>query len=319
MSRCEPRCLQRAQRALSLSILAALIGLGVSGCSIKRYAIHQLGDALASSGSTFSSDNDPELVRDALPFSLKLIESLLAESPQHKGLLLAATSGFTQYGYAFVQMDADRVEDEDVARAEALRDRARKLYLRSREYGLRGLEVEHPGFQAALRANAVGAVQGLTKNDVPLLFWTASAWGAAISVSKNHPDLIADQVLVEAMVDRALELDPDYDMGAIHALLISYEMARQGGDGDPAERSRYHFEKAVELSHGHLAGPYVSYAEAVLVQKQDLAGFKVLLDKALAVQVDEAPSVRLVNLIMQERARWLLSRLDELFLIPSEP
>ena len=46
----------------------------------------------------------------ALPFSLKLIESALAENPKHEGLLLAATHGFAQYAYAFVQMDADEIE-----------------------------------------------------------------------------------------------------------------------------------------------------------------------------------------------------------------
>ena len=61
-----------------------------TGCSIKRVAINQLGNALASGGSTFTSDDDPELVEAAIPFGLKLYESLLAESPKHTGLLLAA-------------------------------------------------------------------------------------------------------------------------------------------------------------------------------------------------------------------------------------
>ena len=39
------------------------------------------GDALAGTGSTFASDDDPELVGEAVPFGLKTMESLLAESP----------------------------------------------------------------------------------------------------------------------------------------------------------------------------------------------------------------------------------------------
>src|SRR5271154_6057933 len=108
----------------------------LSSCSAKRYAINQLGNALAASGTTFAADEDPELIRAAVPFSLKLIESLLAENPRHEGLLLAAARGFTQYGYAFVQEDADETEDTDRARAAALRARAAKLYVRARNYGL---------------------------------------------------------------------------------------------------------------------------------------------------------------------------------------
>jgi TRAP transporter T-component len=65
-----------------------------TGCSIKRVAINKLGNALASGGSTFTSDDDPELVEAAIPFGLKTYESLLAESPKHAGLLLAAAQGF---------------------------------------------------------------------------------------------------------------------------------------------------------------------------------------------------------------------------------
>src|ERR1700745_93844 len=96
-------------RCIRIPWLILTLVLG-AGCSIKKVAINKLGNALASGGTTFTSDEDPELVRDALPFSLKLIESLLAESPRHQGLLFAASSGFTPYAYAFVQEEADEVE-----------------------------------------------------------------------------------------------------------------------------------------------------------------------------------------------------------------
>src|SRR5436190_8814308 len=101
-------CRQRIGfRWLWLALALAL----ASGCSIKRMAINKLGDALAGAGTTFASDDDPELVKAAVPFSLKLVESLLAESPRHRGLLLAACSGFTQYSFAFVNEEADEKAD----------------------------------------------------------------------------------------------------------------------------------------------------------------------------------------------------------------
>src|ERR1035441_6958825 len=108
-----------------------------TGCLIKRVAINKLGNALASGGSTFTSDDDPELVEAAIPFGLKLYESLLDESPKHRGLLLAACSGFTECAYAFVDARVDEAKDESLERADALRVRARKLYLRANRYGMR--------------------------------------------------------------------------------------------------------------------------------------------------------------------------------------
>jgi predicted anti-sigma-YlaC factor YlaD len=306
-------------RMPALVLLLSLSCILTAGCSIRSMAVNKLGDALSSGGSAFASDNDPELIKAAVPFSLKMMESLLAESPRHRGLLLAASSGFTQYAYAFVQQEADEAEEKDWDEACRLRSRARLLYLRARDYGLRGLEVNHQGFGTTLREKPKEAVQSVLRDDVPLLYWTAASWAAAISLSKNDPDLVADLPFVEALIDRALELDEAFDAGAIHTFLISYEPARQGGTGDAAARSRAHFNRAMELSRGMQAGPLVALAEAVSVGRQDRAEFESLLNRALAVDVDARPEWRLTNLIMQRRARWLLSRTDKLFYGSGQP
>ena len=293
------------------TLCLAVIG---PGCSVKRLAVNAVGNALAGSGTTFASDDDPELVKAAVPFSLKLMESLLAENPRHEGLLLAAARGFTQYGYAFVQEDADEMEDKDLTAAEEMRGRARRLYLRAHNYGLRGLEVRHKGFEKALRANPKAAASVAGAKDVPLLYWTALSWAAAISLAKDNPDLIAELPMVEAMMDRALVLDEAFDSGSLHTYFITYEMSRSGGTGEPAARSRQHFERAMALSGGQQAGPMVSFAEAVCVQKQDLKEFESLLKRALAINPDLRPEWRLANLVMQRRAKWLLARTDQLFL-----
>jgi predicted anti-sigma-YlaC factor YlaD len=317
-----PRILAMNRRILWPPFLA--LALATSGCTTLRHtAVNQLGDALANGGTAYASDDDPELIRAASPFSLKLIESLLAETPQHRGLLLAAARGFTQYGYAFVQQDADELEATDVAGAAALRARARRLYLRARDYGLRGLAVSHPDFSAALARDPRAAARACTADDVALLYWTAASWSAAIAVTKDRPDLIAELPQAEALIDRALELDESFDVGAIHSFLIAYEMARAGAAGDPAARARTHYERALTLAGGHAASPLVAYAESVCLPQQDRAQFESLLRAALALDPDAQPDSRLANLVLQRRARWLLSRTDDLFLadpaVPEKP
>jgi predicted anti-sigma-YlaC factor YlaD len=303
----------------ALLVLLLLAWIAGSGCSLlRRSALNQVADAVAGGGMTFASDEDPDLVKAATPFSLKLMESLLAESPQHQGLLSAAASGFTQYAFAFVQQEADELEARDLAAAEALRTRARRLYLRAHTYGLRGLEVNHPGFPNALLANARTAVRAAATADVPLLYWTATAWAAAISLSKDNPGLVAQIPAMEALMDRALELDETYGRGAIHTFLVTYEMSRQGAPGDPAARAREHFERAMALSEGENAAPLVALAETAAVKQQDVKEFESLLNRALAINPDANPETRLLNLVMQRRARWLLSRKAELFLIVDE-
>lgn len=304
--------------SVPLTLLSTALLSGPGCATLKQAAINQAGNALAGGGDTFASDNDPDLVREAVPFSLKLMESLLAQSPRHGGLLLALTSGFTQYAYAFVQQDADLLAGTDLDGSEAGRARAKLLYLRARDYGLRGLETAHPGFGAALAAGKAGAI-ALRQRDVPQLYWTAAAWGAAIALGKDDPALLVEIPRMEALIDRALQLDEAWNHGAIHGFLIGYEMSRPGDSAHAPVRARAHFQRAVELSGGREAGPYVTLAESVSVETQDAREFDEMLASALAINPDADPGSRLVNLVMQRRARWLRTHQDDLFLPASNP
>ena len=153
-----------------LLVLVALLAAAVPACSVRRFAITTIGDALASGSAAYESDEDLELVGDALPFGLKLIESLLAESPRHKGLLLAACRGFTLYSYAYVHQEADRVSLENLGRGAQLRARARRLYGRARRYGLRALELSYPGIGERLEKNPKAALDATRRKDLPLLY-----------------------------------------------------------------------------------------------------------------------------------------------------
>ena len=301
-----------SRRSFCLPLVIACFLL--SGCSVKKLAMNQLGDALSGGGDVFASDEDPELVGDALPFSLKLMESVLAETPNHVGLLTALTSGFAQYSYGWVQLEADEIEDDDYERSEEMRGRAAKLYQRANRYGMRALEVEYPGFGDELRLDPQTALNRLSKTDVETLYWTALSWAGAISLSLDNMELVGDLAFVEAMMERCLELHPDWEMGSIQSFFITYEMSRMNGEGDPVENATRFYRRALELSQGRLASVHVAYAEAVAVDQGDKALFIDLLNKAIEIDVDAYPSLRLNNLLYQRRAEWLLTRLDWYFL-----
>jgi predicted anti-sigma-YlaC factor YlaD len=298
-----------------MRLLLPLVVLALaSSCSVKRIAVNQVGNALAASGSTFTGDEDPELVASAIPFGLKLYEGLLAESPRHTGLLLAAASGFTEYAYAFVDLKSEEAKEESVDRAGALRERARKLYLRANRYSMRGLEVKYPGFGSILGNDAPAALKRVRKADVTLLYWTAASLGLAISNSKGSPEMIAQLPLVEMIVNRIVELDETFGNGAVPEFLITLEGSRSGvRPEDQLKAMRMHFDRAIQLSKGNRVGTYVSFAENASIPAQNSTEFRLLLEKALAVDVDADPDNRLANIMAQRRARWLLQRQNELF------
>jgi len=277
-------------------------------------AMNMVADALSSttSGTVFTGDDDPELVGDALPFALKLYESLLDEVKDNPELYLATGSAFIMYANAYVQTPADMLPDEEYEKKSMMTDRARKLYIRGRDYVISGIEIEHPGFAAALYGATLNDfLKEMEKEDVPYLYWCGAGWMAAYATDPFNVDLGIGVKKAAAMMETGLQLDESYNDGAIHEFFVLYYGSLPQSMGGSEEKARYHFQRAVEISRGRTASPYVALASTVSVSNQDAEEFTALLTKALAVDVSRRSGVRLVNIISQRKARWLLDHRED--------
>jgi hypothetical protein len=301
------RTLGRIPLVLAVAVLAA---------SCSGLMANIAANALSGEGSSFATDDDPELVKEAIPFGLKTMESVLESSPDHTRLLAAACSGFTQYAWGFVQEDAEELDATDPVRSRAGIARSKKLLRRAASYGFHGLEVTWgPGFRAAFEKDRAAAVRRFEgKEVVPLLYWTAASLALQISLSKDDMKMVGRLPEVEALMKRALELDEAFSDGAIHEFYVTYDNTRSESNGGGVKRAKEHYDRALAITNGKKIGVLVSWAEAVAVQNQDRKLFDQLLDQVLAFNVDEEPRFRLVNLLSQRRARFLKSRAGDLFL-----
>jgi hypothetical protein len=278
---------------------AALVLL--SGCSIKQAGINRMASALAASSAVYDSDNDPEFVRAAAPSTLKTIEMLLSQSPNHTGLLLTACSGFTQYSYGFLQVES-ALQRGNASAARELKDRAGRMYERARGYCLRGLAVNHPRItqQSILADPAVLNVT--TTDDVPFLYWTGASWGAELSLADDQLIRIGELVAVRTLLERAKTLDEAWQQGAIHEALIAIDgLPRLVGGSRAAARAD--FNRAIELSQGRSVFAYLAMAMTL----PEGAERRKLLEQAVAIDVQKSPVRRLTNLIAQRYAKALLA------------
>jgi predicted anti-sigma-YlaC factor YlaD len=284
-----------------------------SGC-IKKIALGAVAGSLSSQDSGgFAREDDPELVRDSLPVIIELMQQIHDSLPSHHQLTVALARALTSYAAGFLAPEAERLEDKDVESAKPIRRRAKKLFMRAREFGLTALDEAAPGLKRALldgkRDEAKNLLARIKKADMPALYWTGAAWGEAVSMAKDDMALVGELPMVVMLMQRALELDESWDEGSIHEFFITWD-ASQGAGKDKAKE---HFKRAVELSHGKKMGDFVTYAEAIDVDGQDKKDFTNQLDKVIAFDVDSDPDHRLVNVLAQRRAKWLLSRIDDLF------
>jgi predicted anti-sigma-YlaC factor YlaD len=146
----------------------------------------------------------------------------------------------------------------------------------------------------------------MKKADVPSLYWTAAGFLAAYSLNPFDMGLGLRIPELIAMIDRAYELDPDFNSGALDDFYVLFHASVPQTMGGDKSRVEIHYQRALEKSKGILAGPYVSYAQAVSIPAQDYHTFKKNLDAALAIDPDADTANRLVNIITQRKARYLM-------------
>ncbi len=300
---------------------AVLVLLASGSCSLQRLAVNAVSGMLSSPGSStvFTGDDDPELVRDALPFAMKLYESLLAQTPDNPQLNLTTGSLFAMYANAFVQTPAGMLPDSEYPQRQQAMARAKLLYLRGRDYCLKALELRHPGLRARLEKGDPAALAKTGIADVPYLYWTSASWMGAFSAEPFDMELLLTLSRPLALMDRAYQLEEGYNKGAIHEFYISVYGSLPPSLGGSREKARYHFTKAVEESGGLTAGPYVAMATTISVPEQNATEFRELLGKALAIDLAASPENRLVNILNQRKARWLLQHIDDYFLLEEAP
>lgn len=291
-----------------LAFLTLAAALQLAACTPRQMIVDNLADALSAQGQ--GDEKDLELLRDAAPFHLKLSESVLRQNPGHRPLAESVAAGFTQYAYAFVAFEAERIEARDARAAERMRTRAARLYERAHRHAMRALESAAPGFGAALAAGDAQKWPSIAREQAGLAYWAAAAWGGWISLSKDDPDVVADLPLAVRLAQLAWAADPDWGQGALTGLLGTFEAARPGGSPVLALAR---FDQAIAQSGGRSAGALLGKAEGYALPAGDRALFEQLLRQALAIK-DEADSpLGTQNEVMRQRAAWLLDKADDLF------
>ena len=301
-------------RAVGFFLASGVAGLvSLAGCSgfITGMAVNSLAGVLAEGEAVFRSDDDLDLVRAPLANNLKLMETLLVTDPEHRDVLLSATKGFLLFAYGFVEPDLFELDFTQFDEKQAVRRRAGRLYRRAADYGIRGLEVNHPGIGARLSLDPEGAADELTVEDAPLALWTGTAIGAWIAMATDNPEATSDLALMGALLDRSRKLDDSVDDGVVYDYLTLYEVARVGGS---VERAREYYEHALQVGPERLPVLWSSWAESGAVASGNRQEFESLLHQALEFDIDSEPGARLVNQIAQVRAAWLLENVEDYFL-----
>ena len=271
-----------------------------NGC-IQTIALRSMGGILDNGLAAFNEESDLQLAHEALGSNLKLIEAMIKSDPENEQFLLFAAQGYNSYALAFC-------EDDSV-------ERARVFYLRAKDYGMRILN-KNKIFKNALNGDIVefqNAVKTFNKDDVPAIFWTAFSWGSYINITRTDVAGLADLSKVHALIEFVAETDSSFYHGSAYLFLGTIEGSTPKALGGNPDKAKEYFEKCLSINGGKFLMTQLYYAKTYAVATQDQPLFESLLKQVEDASIDDAPEIRLANVIAKQKALKLLAIENELF------
>lgn len=320
--------------SINTIFITGLIFLSASCSMTKNIAMNSVSDMLAGADKDGNSievdgdanamlaltgESDVQLVADFFPTALKLYEIMYLQNPDHAGLAVMSGSLYVMYANVFVQEQAECLPPEEFDRQLEEFARAKLFYLRGRDYIFQMFDRKYPGFTDAVMSGNEEryqyAVSCLTEQDVNAAYWAGAGWLGAFSLDPLDMDIIPYIGGAVAMLERAAELNPDYNDGSIWDVLSAFYIAAPADFGGNPDRAELCHKEALRVSGGKTPGPYVTYAQSFCIPRQDADGYIAALEQALAINPDDNPGTRLATIITQQKAQRLLDSMEDYIII----
>lgn len=294
---------------LLVTTLAAVLGLGSTGC-LKSMILNGQIASTRKGAKAADTLGDYEVARAASSAGLVQFEGMHRLAPDNEDALYLLMRGWAGYGYAFAQDDYEvaLIAGDDAA-AEYHKGRAKLAYDRAIAYGLELIGKHAEGFDENKKDSDTIkkwlAANFDSKDHAETLFWLGSAWMARVNLLKDDPtgEYVANLFIGVAILERSVEIDPEYLSWGGTATLAAYHSRAKGPELDMAKKM---FDTALEKTGRKALGVQLNYTRYAC-QQQDQALYEKLANEVLNAE-DPDPNLRLQNTIAKRRAKRALHK-----------
>lgn len=284
--------------------------MSFSACGFKKVATKTTAQVFYDASPTIDQEADVELAQQSLLGFLKILEGFYVQNPKDPVVLLLLARSYAGYAYGFTENDILQYKDSDPEKYAKAETRAKRFYERAKRYGLELLSLS-PSLAKGLESSPddfAAALQKQNKADVENLFWAGFAWGNYLNFHKDSVEAIASAPKIEMLMQRVIELDPDYYYGGAYTFMGAYYASRPKLLGGDPQRAQQNFAKAKAVTQGKNLMAPVAEAQFYAVQIQDRSLYKSLLQGVLNADAATLPEIRLMNELAKIRAQTLLEK-----------
>lgn len=297
-----------APHTMRISLTFLVLGLLFSACSFSRVASNLTSDIFKAGSPVFEEESDIEVAEQSALAVIKTLEAFHRHNPENETYLFLLSKSYGTYAFGFLETRMLEYQDRDPAKYQVYLERARLFYSRGRDYGLKWIARRDKKLREAIDKDLKTLQERLAsydKKEIEPVFWTALSWSSYINLTKDSVRSITDLAIVETMMGKVLQVNPDYFYGGPHLFYGAYYTSRPPMLGGDPEKGRQHFEEAVKVTQEKFLLPLVMEAQYLAVQIQDPVLFHSLLDRVEAGSIDAMPEQRLANVLAKYRAKLL--------------
>ncbi len=279
---------------MSYKIIPIVFLLSLSGCSsmiTERFA-NNLGNAILS-------QTDPEVAAASIPTFMVMMDSLVLDAPKNPAILSASANLNGAYASLFASSNAQ----------------AKQLTEKSLQQARTAICTETA---AICSRNNLSLEQfkeilaSIDEANIDLLYALGTAWAGWIQSHRDDWDALAQVPKVEAVMNRVVELDEQFEWGRGHLYLAVINSQLPPALGGKPGIGRMHFEKAIEISEGQDLIAKVEFARqyARLMFDQEL--HDQLLNEVIETKTTVI-TLNLSNAVAKQQAKQLLNTSKEYF------
>ncbi len=250
-------------------------------------------------GNAILSQTDPEVAAASIPTFMVMMDSLVLDAPKNPTILSASANLNGAYASLFASSNAQakQLTEKSLQQARtAICTEIAAICSRS------NLNLEQ--FQAILAS--------VDAANIDLLYALGTAWAGWIQSHSDDWDALAQVPKVEAVMNRVVELDEQFEWGRGHLYLAVINSQLPPALGGKPAIGRMHFEKAIEISEGQDLIAKVEFARqyARLMFDQEL--HDQLLNEVITAKTTVI-TLNLSNAVAKQQAKQLLNTSKEYF------
>jgi hypothetical protein len=294
----------------------------ITACSLRKPATAITADTLTRGMAAVETEEDVFVAKESALALIKILDVLHYGDPKNEKFLGLLAKAYGNYAFGFAELegmknchpreggDPVRSLDSCLRRndisSNAWQTRAKNFYAKGRDFGIAALSSGKASIADLPLPKFENHIKKFGNKDVPNLFWTAFNWGSYINMSREDIIAAADLPRVQLIVDRVIEIQPDFQCGVAYAFKGALLAGNPFLTGSKPETARPYFDKAFAVCNGAYLMAKVMYAEWFARAIGDNKLFQDALNDVINADASKLPEHRLANELAKEKARLLL-------------